>query len=796
MPKVVRNGRRRTTRSKPPASTCHRSSLTTARGSYLPESHDLQGGGRKPRTAEQLVANDVNAKVELHILCPTCKEIVSRSDILNGREWMIESRLPPSGSKERSEQFVHYPTKEEMQASVHSGCHLCTLLWYTKGDAEIEMSEESGNEAKPIPYGPVPFTKCELQVHQAENMSESCERGKSAQLAANVSATSPATIVQINCSVSAYTPKLDYINISVEFNSHLGSRVETTESRRLSVKPFPRDRKDEPGLDRDDPIDNDHDAQISISTASDASFSLAMHWIDRCRKNHPLCRKALNSSASLPARLIDVRLSSRRSSPQLRITEEMRQRPKYLALSHCWGGADILRLNEKSLKCFAKAIPEGKLPLTFRDAITITRRLGYRYLWIDSLCIIQDSARDWERESSIMGDIYRGSDCTISALGAKDSHGGCFTTRNPLRFRPCRLTGEANKEALVARGATLKYSRQGHLFTRAWVFQERMLSPRTLHYGSKAISWECIECDATEPFPKGDTWDWNKDKQYCRPKEAFELLDLPIGDELGDLTLSNGFNMFHYIWSGIIQKYTYCSLTRPDDKLVAINGVIRKIEQRTEMTNVAGLWRPYLLPELLWNTSNPKQFKLDLFRPELYRAPTWSWASIDSEVNNSCPDLVRGRHENILGFPICMSYNLEWKADVVEVEVTTKPNGRVTDGYLRIRGPMQKIEWMGNGSLIGDFQSSRQARSASDRWLSDFLGWTAKELWGLLIARGTGSPNASAGIIDVGLALEPVEGQNNVFRRFGYFEQCYWANETYPIFAGEKGTENRMIIIV
>lgn len=90
-------------------------------------------------------------------------------------------------------------------------------------------------------------------------------------------------------------------------------------------------------------------------------------------------------------------------------------------------GAKIIQLLESNMELFSRSIPTEQLPQTFSDAITITRRLGYRYLWIDSLCIIQELKSDWISESAIMSEIYRGSTCTISAFGAKNSHDGCFT---------------------------------------------------------------------------------------------------------------------------------------------------------------------------------------------------------------------------------------------------------------------------------------------------------------------------------------------------------------------------------
>ncbi|KAF2033860.1 HET-domain-containing protein, partial [Setomelanomma holmii] len=232
--------------------------------------------------------------------------------------------------------------------------------------------------------------------------------------------------------------------------------------------------------------------------------------ISTCLENHDACRAECSSRSMIPSRLIDVGLPPSYESVRLRARKEFHENPDYLTMSHCWGGAKILRLLSSNTGLFFRFIPTEQLPKTFSDAITITRRLGYRYLWIDSLCIVQNSKSDWESESAVMGEIYRGSSCTISALGAESSHDGCFTVRNPLIYRPC-IIAEDSERGLVCKGRYLPQEWRGwgrsddidRLHSRGWVVQERILSPRTLHYGSISMSWECIEHDATELQPDG-----------------------------------------------------------------------------------------------------------------------------------------------------------------------------------------------------------------------------------------------------------------------------------------------------
>jgi Heterokaryon incompatibility protein (HET) len=152
---------------------------------------------------------------------------------------------------------------------------------------------------------------------------------------------------------------------------------------------------------------------------------------------------------NLPSRLIVLGFSE--SETQLKVchVSSFRMVPAYLTLSHCWGGADVLRLTSDMAETFSRALPIEKLLRTFKEAITITQCLRYGYLWIDSRWIVQESAANWARESAIIGDIYRNSVCTVATLAANGSNRGCFTRKNSLLHRPC-LLGEGQASGLYA----------------------------------------------------------------------------------------------------------------------------------------------------------------------------------------------------------------------------------------------------------------------------------------------------------------------------------------------------------
>jgi hypothetical protein len=184
---------------------------------------------------------------------------------------------------------------------------------------------------------------------------------------------------------------------------------------------------------------------------------------------------------------------------------------EYLTLSHCWGGAEgVLKLTTATIPDFTKAIDIAALPKTFRHAIDATRRLGIRYLWIDSLCIIQDSSADWEAESARMHEVYSNATCNLAAHSGKNSHGGLFFRRRPeysVFQRPFHMYHKLATESsftstqLVNGWWHLSKFDDSPLLTRGWVMQERYLARRTLYFADNEIYWECRSQMASEARP-------------------------------------------------------------------------------------------------------------------------------------------------------------------------------------------------------------------------------------------------------------------------------------------------------
>ncbi len=203
----------------------------------------------------------------------------------------------------------------------------------------------------------------------------------------------------------------------------------------------------------------------------------------------------------MPTRLLEL-------GTPLRIIESASIKPsKYVALSHCWG-----KLSEVERFCafnrniiqLKESVDFNALPKTFRDAVTVARGIGANYLWIDSLCILQDNKNDWEYESTRMEQVFSSAYCTIAASSSKSSGEGFLNYREP---RPC-VKFETGKRTLYVCPNIDDFYRDvdlGELNSRGWVLQERALSRRTIFYTSTQVYWECgagVRCETLAKLQK------------------------------------------------------------------------------------------------------------------------------------------------------------------------------------------------------------------------------------------------------------------------------------------------------
>ena len=230
---------------------------------------------------------------------------------------------------------------------------------------------------------------------------------------------------------------------------------------------------------------------IDLDPLSPQNIDLVKTWIHECTNIHPQCPRP--EPATLPRRVIDVRdLQGDESRVKLYISNN--DLGSYVALSYCWGGPQTYSLTTKTIESFQKGIELCKLPATIRDAIRVTKLIKQPYLWVDALCIVQDSDDDKEEDIAQMHEIYSNAIVTISATTANNCQGGFLAQQSSIHDSPILVpymcpTGEYG---CIQLRHYLQVNNQEALEQRAWALQERCLSPRVLAFRS-VLWWQCSE---------------------------------------------------------------------------------------------------------------------------------------------------------------------------------------------------------------------------------------------------------------------------------------------------------------
>ena len=278
-------------------------------------------------------------------------------------------------------------------------------------------------------------------------------------------------------------------------------------------------------------------------------------------------------------------------------------------------------------------------------------RLSIQYLWIDTFCIFQDpdDLSDWIREAAQMNIVYENAYCNLSATGLRNSSQGLFFDREPrLIHHPEFITAftvfdaaaTMKKFALIDAHYWNVHMSRMPLHERGWVLQERLLARRVLHFCPDMLAWECVETDATETYLDG--LPVFVDESDERPTAHFKSLDLSLVGkslkvpDLGEETESRGLK--HHLWPRIVGSYSQCVLSKSEDKLIALSGIAKRMSLILQDEYVVGMWRRYLASELGWyvienrqNDGSPSK------RASRYRAPSFSWASIDGCISAATP---------------------------------------------------------------------------------------------------------------------------------------------------------------
>ncbi|OTB06054.1 hypothetical protein M426DRAFT_9880 [Hypoxylon sp. CI-4A] len=266
-------------------------------------------------------------------------------------------------------------------------------------------------------------------------------------------------------------------------------------------------------------------------------------------------------------------------------------------LSHCWGGKITPLLTTETLSPFQHNLPYCNLPANFQDAITITREMGIQYLWIDSLCIMQDSNSDWEHEFKKMDLVYRDATLTISALASKGSTRGILAnvpkseaSPHPVLLKCLSDSGDEVDLKITMleldREDLLKLHKSSPLSSRGWTLQESVLSPRQLFYGASKIYWKCLEgYKGADDIPPGARY----------PDELYEELSPILFSDSLTRECSRPYNV-----PGILHDYSHRKLTFDRGKLPAFSGIAQLLHPAIGGDYVAGIWSRDIRRGLMW----------------------------------------------------------------------------------------------------------------------------------------------------------------------------------------------------
>ncbi|KAH9887729.1 heterokaryon incompatibility protein-domain-containing protein [Cubamyces lactineus] len=395
--------------------------------------------------------------------------------------------------------------------------------------------------------------------------------------------------------------------------------------------------------DRDDPAATCVNGRTRVpDVGSTRTLALAKACVEECVRDHVQCQAItphpvpVGSAAPLPTRLIDCSNLRR-----VRVVEtDSTMRGAYAALSYVWGvdHDQSHRCTRTNLSSYMTGIDLMDLPLTIRDAIYVTHSLGIPFLWNDSLCIIQDAPEDMNRELASMRDVYRHSSLTIDAASAASVADGFLEDR---RFLDPDATlpwicpgGEVGTVYLMVRDPynnspnpdvlTGGWDQTNHTNTRAWCLQEALLSTRSLVFTSETVQLRCHS--STQNIGGAQH---RADADLCRLPDAVFHPEQPVAHD------SEEWRSIRTSWCDAIQDYSCRALSDPSEKLVACAGLAELFARVLRSDYLAGLWRESLLRDLLWFRRENRHHALESESPkgpQGYRAPSWSWATIDAGV--------------------------------------------------------------------------------------------------------------------------------------------------------------------
>ncbi|RTE83590.1 hypothetical protein BHE90_001850 [Fusarium euwallaceae] len=522
---------------------------------------------------------------------------------------------------------------------------------------------------------------------------------------------------------------------------------------------------------------------------SDSTIQLMQGWLETCLGRYQKCTQRGKDSEQfqLPTRLLDIGVLGSRGC-RLVLTDSESISGGYLTLSHSWGSSPFLQLNSETMSALTGGILIHELPATFQDAIFIAQQLGIRYMWIDSLCIQQDSKEDWIREASTMRHVYGFATVNIVAGHSEGPEGGLFPSRDLSSVESVVVESKWDDQPegnyLLWDESALQHDFESATLTqRGWVFQERLLAPRILQFGKIQVYWGCSELFATEAWPQGVRLAAGEPLRFGTDLDALDktaCMEIPPISKWHQGSVNLLSQEPVAVWECLVVQYSKTELTYGEDKLVALSGVAKLFQQTFKDRYLAGMWWSTFPRLLCWRRGWEKGATV---RPD-YRAPSWSWASIDGPI-----------HFTTLITPIfCTRLLEEYLVEVVDASVMPLGNdemAQVQGGQVTVKARLHSFKVISQQErrfileIDGKVQDCGEGSFILDATLQEEL--EDQQLW-IMPARLVVEEmeeeldsNAEGIVLRRKTEIDGEAGSDDIYERIGYLY--------VPAVEGDRGVE-------
>ena len=469
--------------------------------------------------------------------------------------------------------------------------------------------------------------------------------------------------------------------------------------------------------------------RIAVDPLSPDTTSSVSQWLGECETNsdskHLVC--SMSEQPFIPSRLVEVDVLE--SQVRLRLVRKddvLHHDPsRYVALSYCWGGPQEKQLTTANLAAYQIEMPWYELPKTLQDAAVATHSLGFRYVWIDSMCILQDDAHDKSIEISQMTQVYTHASLTImaergSTAAAGFLHGRSFPSGTSLlRFQA--EDGTCGVVTLIQDSATRSEDNKS-LSTRGWTMQEYLLSCRSLAFGTWHTKWSCrsdrtLHVDGFEPLSESDLLDPFGFGNHLT-NDRWEVIDnVRLGDALMFISVNPGREhdipsiwQIYNLWDGLVQEYSRRSLSDNKDRVLAISGLAERFSTFLSARGgyVAGNWEEQFPQALLWWVAHThwRHSGSREERPTDYQGPSWSWVSINEAVFP----------ESLMVADLCKFHSIHYKLADPQA-----PFGAVRSAEMLIEGPALDVQWrcIRNHDWLEHYRGDPDYSNFECRWSGD-----------------------------------------------------------------------------